>query len=802
MKRFFSIRAAIVVLTVASVWLSSTRLRLSNNLADLFPDTGAAAMLTRYLKAFGGGDLGLVLVRGEDPNEVRAASRAIEGRLATCPSVARVLSDVRPPPIGRATEAWALAGPSARAKLRSALEPEGMRERLDESRRLLLAPGAGELASAIERDPLRLTLIPWEDRPELAAGMRVQEDGALITPDSKAELVVVEPKGNAFLGPDARAFVTCAEDAMRAVETERAVTTGLTGGHAIAVATERMLRRDLILSSILSTVLASVLFLVTFRRARALIAIMPPLALGTTWTTGIAAFFPDGLSAIAVAFGAVVVGVGVDTGVHVYAAVLHARKEGHLGRALAAEARKRTWRPTLAAALVAGLAFGSLGLSDLSAVRQLGLLCAGGEVLTAIAILLIAPDVGAWLERRGMGHAPSSRWHTWLADAIGDRKRAAFGLALALLPALALTVTGLPERSNTLVAIRPKALEPLKVQSEIFRLFDSHEGQWIVVSTGSTEVQARGHADAVAEALDLLRARGLVDGFDSMTSLLPTPRTQAARFAERDGLDLQKAAARLQEVASAIGFDPEALAPAFDDLRSPRKTPLQLGDTDLVRFVRARHLAHDQEGYLAVTYVRPHRDPDTEAKARAAIHAADPEASITGYQHLETALGDALGRELPIIAFVSLLVALLAMRGVLRRGIDVAIVGLCIASELGLVFACMRLLHLRWHVYDALVLPVLIGITMDEAMFLLYAARARADLPLRGAIRGALDEQAPLIVATALTTAVGFGALLVCRFEGLFDLGAVGAIGSLVGLLSALLVVPAALVLLDRPKSG
>jgi predicted RND superfamily exporter protein len=101
----------------------------------------------------------------------------------------------------------------------------------------------------------------------------------------------------------------------------------------------------------------------------------------------------------------------------------------------------------------------------------------------------------------------------------------------------------------------------------------------------------------------------------------------------------------------------------------------------------------------------------------------------------------------------------------------------------------------RWHVYDALVLPVLIGITMDESMFLLHAVRgAQAEASsLEDAIHHALHEQGPLVLATALTTAAGFGALLACKFEGLFDLGAVGALGSALGLVSALVVVPAGL---------
>ena len=53
-------------------------------------------------------------------------------------------------------------------------------------------------------------------------------------------------------------------------------------------------------------------------------------------------------------------------------------------------------------------------------------------------------------------------------------------------------------------------------------------------------------------------------------------------------------------------------------------------------------------------------------------------------------------------------------------------------------------------------------------------------------------------MATALTTTAGFAALLFCRFEGLFDLGAVGVLGVLLGLVAALVIVPAGLQLAER----
>ena len=378
--------ALLIAATIASAWLTATRLRVSGDVAPLFPDGAASAALARFVRAFGGGDAAILLVRGTDAPEVAEATdelaRALEARRSVEAVVVRA-----PEPLARAldpTLAWRFAGPGARASLARAVTPEGMRERLRQTRDLLLAPGASEVETWLASDPLRLTQIPFESRPELAAGVVPAPDGTFTADGGRARLIVIRARGNAFDESASAAFVGDVGDAVQTVTARHpTVHADLTGGHAIAYATKQMLVRDLAVSGTLSLVLASAVFLVTFRRARAVAAVIPPLLLGTLWTTGIAAFVPGGLNAIAIAFAAVVVGVGVDTGVHVYAALLDGRRAGLDPPAAARFARRHAGRPTMLAAVTAGAAFASLGLSELSALRQLGLLCAAGEVLTA-----------------------------------------------------------------------------------------------------------------------------------------------------------------------------------------------------------------------------------------------------------------------------------------------------------------------------------------------------------------------------------------------------------------------------------
>ncbi|MGH7280660.1 MAG: MMPL family transporter, partial [Polyangiaceae bacterium] len=214
----------------------------------------------------------------------------------------------------------------------------------------------------------------------------------------------------------------------------------------------------------------------------------------------------------------------------------------------------------------------------------------------------------------------------------------------------------------------------------------------------------------------------------------------------------------------------------------------------------SRHVAVDRGDTLVVSYVRPAGNPKKDAAAMQGIASADPGTVVTGYQALEIALRQSLAHDLPIVGSIALLLAIITLRTILKRGTDVALSLATILIEVAAVALLMRLMHVRWHVYDALVLPVLIGITMDESMFLLHAARSgqKEGESLDQTISRALREQGSLVISTGLTTAAGFGALLVCKFEGLFDLGAVGALGSALGLLSALLVVPAGLRAMEK----
>ncbi|MFO0590114.1 MAG: MMPL family transporter [Polyangiaceae bacterium] len=790
---------ALIAFTLASFVAITLRLRLDPNVAALLPDSGDAASMKRYVRGFGGGDLGVVMVKGESPEENAKVAAKIAEEAKKRPTVEQAADRVDTSHTLDPMLAWRHADARTREKLAQALTPEGMRKRLADTRAMLLAPGSSSMAEVFAEDPLRLAQIVFESA-DVGAGVRTQPDGGFTTDDGKMCLVLLKPKGQALRGEDARAFVADVQSVLEPLRKEHPqMEFGLTGGHAIAAATEVMLTRDLTISGTLSMVLASVVFALLFKRIRALAAVMPPLVLGTVWTAGCAAAFPGGLSAIAVAFMSVVVGVGVDTGVHVYAALLDARREGHSPEDSARIARDKTARAVLFAAVTAGAAFAALAMSDIRAVRQLGILCACGEVLTAIAIVVVTPEIGRLLEKGPPPPPQAARWtgvFAWLTD---TRARALLCAAVAVAPLAILAVTGAPPLAEAIVAIRPAKLEPLRVQQQVFDAFGGKRGQWVVLIADPDLETARARGDRMAERLAALRDD--VESVDSLSALAPAESTQRERLAARDALNLPAKAEDLTRALTEAGFAVDRFEGAIASMKSPSHDLVSL---EAIRgkpsaILTTRYLGEDEGDHLVGLYVRPRDVPGAVDRIAEAMRAQDPKAMLTGYTRLEALLRGSLSHDIPRIAIVAGALVVLALAASLRRARDVMLAALVVTAEVAAVLLLLRVFGIPLHAYSALVIPVLLGITVDEGMFLLHRARHEGAGPT--VIADTLRDEGPPIAATALTTAVGFGALAFCNFDGLRDLGLVGAIGSTVGLLVALIVVPAGLRLLPgSPK--
>ena len=137
-------------------------------------------------------------------------------------------------------------------------------------------------------------------------------------------------------------------------------------------------------------------------------------------------------------------------------------------------------------------------------------------------------------------------------------------------------------------------------------------------------------------------------------------------------------------------------------------------------------------------------------------------------------------------------------KGVVRPLLALAtlVIGICWA----LGFTTLTVGHL--NILSIVFMPMLLGLGIDYGSYFIsrYIEERRAGKGIQEAMAQTFVATAPGIMATALTTALTFGALLLTGFKGIAELGFIGGSGILLAAFATLTVLPALLLLYERRR--
>jgi hopanoid biosynthesis associated RND transporter like protein HpnN len=124
------------------------------------------------------------------------------------------------------------------------------------------------------------------------------------------------------------------------------------------------------------------------------------------------------------------------------------------------------------------------------------------------------------------------------------------------------------------------------------------------------------------------------------------------------------------------------------------------------------------------------------------------------------------------------------------------VIGICWA----LGFTTLTIGHL--NILSIVFMPMLLGLGIDYGSYFIsrYTEERVAGKGLQEAMSQTFVATAPGIMATALTTALSFGTLLLTGFKGIAELGFIGGSGILLAALATFTVLPALLLLYERRR--
>jgi hypothetical protein len=139
-----------------------------------------------------------------------------------------------------------------------------------------------------------------------------------------------------------------------------------------------------------------------------------------------------------------------------------------------------------------------------------------------------------------------------------------------------------------------------------------------------------------------------------------------------------------------------------------------------------------------------------------------------------------------IYAFIGIAIILL----INFRSIRYALLGIVpMVSGLLLMIGCMRLIGIRFNSANIIVLPLLLGVGIDSAIYILNRYRQGVESP--GEV--ATSSAGVGVFFNALTILFSFGALMVAHHQGVFSIGAVMSLGMVATVAAFLIFLPALL---------
>jgi uncharacterized protein len=654
-------------------------------------------------------------------------------------------------------------------RIENMLSPDFVRHALLQARKSMAGLDGIGFKGLIRADPLGFRNLTLEKLSSLnlfgdVAAPVSNVPGAFLSEDQRRALIVLDTPVDMTDALSSREMLAHLEQLILSNVSD-GIHHFVVSGHTYAAANVAAIQRDLAIVLAASTLGILVIFVCFLRTWQAMFVYLIPLGAllaGAAITAATHAI----VSGITLGFGAVLMGLSVDYGLHVFYG-LQSRVDP--GQALA-----RVTRPVLFCWLTTTGVFSLLLWSSLPGQRQLALFTVSGLsaalVLALIALPVFLP-VGketkiAW--RLGRLPIPNRQWRILVLSAF---------IALVLASAICWPTIRFDGRLQAL-GMAPKDLT--QAEQAIATSWGDVRGLAMIVSFGADLGQALQEA---ARVRDFLAQTAPGQRTVNLTTALPPFVDQQEAIRRWEAFWADRAWKLKREIVrqgAELGFSDQAFAPFLEYLAArPREFALDdlqtLGLSSLSDMLLTRH----QDSLLIATLV-----PD-----RPEIHAlfADiqdkgvlPASRLVSQELLGQELATVLHRDMSrfLIAAGVLVVVLVGLlfRN-LRRTIQALTPALAGLSALVLV---VTLLDIPFTLYSIAATFLVLGLGVDYGIFMASRSQNQEDLG---------TEQAVLV--SGLTTLAGFGALILASHPALHSIGMTVLIGIAAAVPAALFVVPA-----------
>lgn len=642
-------------------------------------------------------------------------------------------------------------------------------------------------------------------------------DGYYQSRDGQTLVVLVRSKihGSDFdRGAEAIARISAVVNRVNPASFHPSIRVGYSGDLVTAVSEYQAINRDLTDVGLFGSVLIGGVVFLYYLRLRTVLVMLLTIGVGVAWTFGATQLVVGSLNVATGFLFTIIAGNGINFGIIYMARYLEARRVGEALESALSTAARETWIPTLTAGFAAAASYGSLGATDFRGFHDFGLIGGMGMLLCWLATFGVMPclltvferlipldrDFGgplSWLRKqtRGGGVAFSRPFELLVARA--PRFITATGL---LLTALGLFGTVKWLRSDPMEYDLRNLRTDVSSRADEIRL--NKLGDEITGHVGATGMAILvDRPDQVQELTKVLLARRAAapkgkEPFERLHALQDfVPTDQAAKLpllvrirkrlvrahehgaiSDENWQDIEPMLPPADLQPFGIAALPEGLARAFTESDGTRGRIVYIAPTATASVDDAHYLFRWADSY------REARLSDgslIRGSGRAVIY-ADMWAAIV--------------HDVPIAVVLSfaatVLVVVLAFRG--GRS-SFAVLGSLWAGVFWMI-GLLVVLKVKLNFLNFIALPITFGIGVDYSVNVVQRYVREG----RGSALVAIRETGGAVILCSLTTILGYLALVRSTNFSVRSLGVAAFLGEICCLLASVLLLPAALVWIDR----
>ena len=590
------------------------------------------------------------------------------------------------------------------------------------------------------------------------------------------------------------------------------------GGYVIALEESNNMEKNIKASLITSFVCVWLLFLLFFKRMRMLFFVGASLVMAISWSLMAAYFAIGSLNIMTVAFAAILVGLGVDFGIHISNRFLFELSSGKSSRQAVQGAILTTGEGVFFSCATTSLAFYSLLFTGFEGARQFGFLIGTGIILCMLAMLIVLPSLllmAAAIYTKRKAPVFDTRELQRLARFIGRRGRK---IAISLIITLIIMCLyifperNMPEFDNRLDNMGSKGNKAFNVQKRILERFGNYyEPISVVAGDKDPEQAVKRLEDIIPRVRDLVDS-GVLTKYESIFKYMPSPGKRGYFLEETKKIknpenalnylleDLKNNESKKEEyeffsqkkdeilLLLKSGFSKEQ--PPYFKLKSV--LPKELFD---------KFFAEDKKSgmYYSVCYMYPAErivKPEQIKNLSTFLGIDGTKLTMTGISLLIGRLEYLIKKEIKIITF-SIGAALIFILALIYRRTSLVVISVIpMLMSLAATVLVMSAFNIKLNYMNILAFPLIIGMGIDDSIHMLYRYLENNEKNIGMMIK----QTGRAVLLTSLTTIAAFGSLAFSGHNGLISLGITAAVGIGFCLLFSLFVLPGLIMFTERKR--